>query len=203
MFRKILTLFMVFALFTVQAHASTQNGLKAAFDELNYSLTVEWDQKDRAVYEAHMKKFNQTIRELQKQGLTNQEMIAFAKSKIKNAKVAKDLETAFTMVTINKMSSEEASQYMLDSMKRSYSNGASWNGEVVVYLVVGLLIVGLAIGIAAALNNSDDDDDSHSGSVGGVYTCYDDCYYYDYTCDYDWDGYPIYCEGYTCDEVCY
>jgi len=191
---------MVLAIFTVQAHASSQNGLKAAFDELNYSLTVEWDQKDKTVYESHMKKFNQTIRELQKQGLTNQEMIAFAKSKVKNKKIAKDLETAFTMVTINKMSSEDASQYMLESMKRSYSSGASWNGEVVVYLIVGLLIVGLAIGIAAAASNG---GGSSSGGGGGVTTCYDDCYYYDYTCGYDYYGYPSYCQGYTCDTVCY
>lgn len=193
MFKKFITLMMVIAIFTVQAHASTQNGLKAAFDEMNYSLTVEWNQKDQSFYEAQLKKFTATVRDLQKQGLTNQQMIDFAKSEVKDAKVAKDLETAFSMITINKMSSEEASRYMMDSMKRAYSNGASWNGEVFVYLAVGLLIVALAVGLAAG---------------GGVrttspgYSCYDDCYYYDYQCGYDYWG-PIWCEGYTCDTVCY
>jgi hypothetical protein len=197
-FRKLFTLLMVFAIFTVQASASTQNGLKAAFDEMNYSLTVEWDQEDRNFYESQLKKFTSTVRELQKSGLTNAQMIEFAKTQVKDAKVAKDLETAFSMITINKMSSEEASKYMMDSMKRAYSNGASWNGEVLVYLAVGLLIVALAVGLASGSRGG-----GSSNGGGGTVSCYDDCYYYDYQCGYDWYGWPVYCEGYTCDRVCY
>ncbi len=197
MFKKFITLMMVMAIFTVQAHATTQNGLKAAFDEMNYALTVEWDQKDQSFYENQLKSFTATVRELQKSGLTNAQMIEFAKTQVKDAKVAKDLETAFSMITINKMSSEEASRYMMESMKRSYSNGASWNGDVLVYLAVGLLIVALAVGLSSG-NVS-----SGGGYYDGGYTCYDDCYYYDYSCGYDWAGWPVYCEGYTCDEVCY
>jgi hypothetical protein len=196
-FRKLFTLLMVFAIFTVQASASTQNGLKAAFDEMNYSLTVEWDQQDRNFYEGQLKTFTSTVRELQKSGLTNAQMIEFAKSQVKDARVAKDLETAFSMITINKMNSEEASKYMMDSMKRAYSNGASWNGEVLVYLAVGLLIVALAVGLASGGGSGS------SNNGGGSGSCYDDCYYYDYQCGYDWSGWPVYCEGYTCDTVCY
>lgn len=194
---------MVFAIFAVQANASTQNGLKAAFDEMNYSLTVEWDQQDNEFYEAQLKKFMGTVRELQKSGLTNEQMIAFAKSQVKDAKIAKDLETAFSMIIINRMTSEEASLYMMESMKRSYAKGASWNGEVLIYLAVGLLVVALAVGIVAAAGSSGRSS-SGSGSNGGVtYTCYDDCYYYNYSCGYDYYGWPVYCQGYTCDQVCY
>lgn len=197
MFKKFITLMMVIAIFTVQAHATTQNGLKAAFDEMNYALTVEWDQQDKNFYEGQLKKFTATVRELQKAGLTNAQMIDFAKSQVKDAKVAKDLETAFSMITINKMSSEEASRYMMDSMKRAYSNGASWNGDVLVYLAVGLLIVALAVGLSGSGGSSS------SSNTGGIYTCYDDCYYYDYQCGYDYWGWPVYCESYTCDKICY
>jgi hypothetical protein len=79
-------------------------------------------------------------------------------------------------------------------MKRSYSNGASWNGDVLVYLAVGLLIVALAVGLA---------NGSVSSGGGGYYTCYDDCYYYEYQCGYDYWGWPRYCEARACDEVCY
>lgn len=197
MFKKFITLMMVVAIFTVSAHANTQNGLKLAFDEMNYSLTVEWDQKDQSFYQAQLKKFTAQVRELQKQGLTNQQMIDFAKTQVKDAKVAKDLETAFSMITINKMSSEEASKYMMDSMKRSYSNGASWNGDVLVYLAVGLLIVALAVGLANGGGNG-------GGSTGGGSTCYNDCYWYDVYCYDSWYGYSYYCgQDYTCDYVCY
>lgn len=188
MFKKLITLMLALSIFTVQAHAATDKGLKAAFDELNYSLTTEWDQKDKAFHEAQMKTFAATIRDLQAKGLTNAQLIEFAKSEIKDAKAAKDLETAMTMVQINKMSSAEASKYVLDSMKKSYSAGASWNGEVLVYLAVGVLIVAIAVAIASGNatvstggNNCYYDDvyvcDSYCYEDYYGYTCYDDCYY--------------------------
>lgn len=188
MFKKLLTLVMVFALFTVQAMAATQNGLKTAFDELNYSLTVEWDQKDTKFYDAQMKKFNETIRDLQAKGLTNAQLIEFAKSEVKDARVAKDLETAFNMISIQKMTGAEASKYMMETMKRSYSSGASWNGDALVYAAVGLLLIAVAIGVAAG---------GSSGGGGTGYSCYTDC------------GYTEYCSYYSCQlvyecyDVCY
>jgi hypothetical protein len=177
---------MVFALFAVQANASTHEGLKAAFDELNYALTVEWDQQDKNFHGEQMKKFASAVRELQAKGLTNAQMIDFVKSEVKNAQVAKDLETAFNMIQINKMSSDEANKYILETMKKSYSSGASWSGEVFIYLAVGVLVVALAVAIANGNVRS-------GGGVGCYnyyvcdtycyndwywgYTCYDDCYY--------------------------
>jgi hypothetical protein len=202
--RKFITLMMVITIFTVQAHASTHNGLKAAFDEMNYALTVDWDQTDRTFYESQLKKFTGTVRELQKQGLTNEQMIDFAKSQVKDARVAGDLDTAFSMITINRMSSEEASRYIVDSMKRAYSNGASWNGDVLVYLAVGLLIVALAVGIAAAAGGSGGSNvGTPTTNTPGYNACYNDCYYYSYSCGYDYYSYPLYCQAYTCDYVCY
>jgi hypothetical protein len=193
MLKKLIHVMLVLVIFAVQAHAATHSGLKAAFDEMNYALAVEWDQKDRAFYDAQMKKFMGQVRELQRQGLTNAQMIEFAKSEIKDQKMAKDLETAFSMITINKMSSEEASQFMIESMKRAYSSGASWTGDVLIYLAVGILIVALAVSLAGG---------TASGSTGGGAYCYDDCYYYSYQCGWDFWG-PIYCERYTCDTICY
>lgn len=193
MFKKFFTLFIAMAIFTVQAHASAQDGLKKAFDEMNYALTVEWDQKDQSFYETELKKFTSVIRDLKKTGLSNEEMIEFAKSQVKDARVAKDLETAFSVITVNKMNSEEASKYMMDSMKRAYSDGASWSGGVTLYLVVGLLVLALAVAASPGT--------AYYG--GGSRGCYDSCYYYDYQCGTDWFGWPVYCEGYTCDTVCY
>lgn len=187
MLKKLISLMMIVSIFTVNAYATSQEGLKAAFDELNYSLVVEWDQQDKDFYTNQMKKFMGTVRELQAKGLTNSQLMEFVKSEVKDQRVARDLETAFNMISINKMSSEEATKYMVETMKRSYSAGASWNGDVLLYLGVGLLIVAAAI----ALSNS-----SAGTSTGGGYYCSDyyvcntRCYY-----DYYW--------GYTCYDDCY
>ncbi len=187
MFKKLITFTMVFSFFIVQANAASNAGLKAAFDELNYSLSVEWDQKDKTFYTEQMKTFTAEIHELQAKGLTNQQLIEFVKAEVKNEKVAKDLETAFNMISINKMSAEDASQYMVETMKRSYSVGASYQGEVAVLAAVGLLFIVAAIVVGAM-------GSSYSGGGSSCvdtyvcdtscyndyyygYTCYDDCYY--------------------------
>lgn len=175
---------LVCAFFTVQANASTQSGLKAAFDEMNYALTVEWDQKDKDFYTEQMKTFMNKLRELQAKGLTNEQLMEFAKSEVKDAKVAKDLETAFNMISLNKLSAEDASKFMVDTMKRSYNVGASYQGSAVYILAaVGVLFIAAAIVLGAT--------GTFSGSYcSDVYVCDTECYY-----DYYY--------GYTCYDNCY
>lgn len=175
---------MVVSIFTVQAHAVSNNGLKAAFDELNYSLSVEWDQKDKSFYDAQMKQFSQTVRGLQAKGLTNAQLIDFVKSEIKDEKVARDMQTALTMISINKMSASEAAQYMSNAMKNSYAKGASWSGDATLLLMgLGVLLIVVAVAMGGVSYGG-------GGYCSDYYTC--DTYCYD---DYYW--------GYTCEDDCY
>lgn len=144
MFKKFFLLMIAFTLLSVQANAATHNGLKEAFDELNYSLTVDWDQTDKAFYNDQMDKFSATVKDLQAQGLTNQELVDYTLSQVKDQKLAQDLKTAFTMVVINKMSPTEAHKYITDVMSNSYSRGASWAGEVVLGAIGLVIFVALA-----------------------------------------------------------
>lgn len=187
MFKKMMSLMLVCALFTVSAQATTQNGLKAAFDELNYALTVEWDQQNKDFYVEQMKTFKKKVNELQAQGLSNKEMIEFAKSQVKNKKLAAELDTAFSMISINRMDGEKASEYLVDLVKKSYSTGASWNSDAGLLIGVGLLLVVIGVAVAAG------------GSVsvgGGSYYC-TDYYVCDRVCGYD------YVYGYLCWNDCY
>jgi hypothetical protein len=198
MFKKLIALMMVLSIFTTQANASTTDGLKAAFDELNYALTVDWDQKDKEFHADQMKKFTSSIRDLQSKGLSNAQLVDFAKSQVKNAQVAKDLETALNMIQINKMSGAEANKYILDTMKKSYSAGASWNGEVFIYLAVGVLIVALAV----ALANGNVSSSGYGGYGSSCY--YDDIYVCDSYCYNDYYGYTCYDDCYwTSQYTCY
>ena len=193
MFKSLISFLLIFSVFTVHAQASTVEGLKKAFDELHFSLEHDWDQQDRSFYEAQMKKFNQELRNLQAQGLTPNQLLDFAKSQTKNPQMGKDLETAFTMIKINKMSPSEANRYILDVMKKSYSRGASWTGEVFIYAAIGILIVALAIGLASGASTTS----SGGGYYGGSNCYYDDIYLCDTYC------YDDYWYGYTCYDDCY
>lgn len=169
MFKKLFAFSMIFCLLVVQANATTHNGLKAAFDDLNYALTVDWDQTDRAFYSSQMEKFSAQVKSLQEQGLTNQELMDFALTQVKDEKAAKDLQTAFTMITINKMSPKEAQRYVSDVMNKSYSRGASWGGEVIIGAVVLVLIIAV-VAIVAGKARVNENEGCYE-----VYTCEDYC----------------------------
>ncbi len=191
MLKKVFVLFLTLSLFSVQANAGSQYNLKTAFDELNYELTVEWDQKDKDFHERKMKEFLVTLTELQSQGLTNEELLAFVKSEVKDEKVARDLDTAFSMIFINQMTTEEASRYMVETMKKSYSSGASWSGAPILYVGLGVLLVVAAVAAVIEYGKKESE-----GAYSGNTQCID-YYLCDAKCYYDSFG------GYNCDDVCY
>lgn len=186
MLSKLFSFIVLFSLLTTQSFASSQNGLAAAFEELNYSLSTEWDKKDKTFYVEQMKKFTATLRDLQAQGLTNSELMSFIKSQLKDQRTAKELDTVFTLVSLNQMSFEESTKYMADVMNKTRNAGASWNGEVLLYVGLGLVIVGaLAIGGGGGSSTS-----RSTGCYNTTYACSPRCYY---------DSYY----GYTCYDDCY
>lgn len=187
MLKKLITLMMVLSIFTVQAHAAAHNGLKNAFDELTYSLNVEWDQKDKAFYQSQMKKFTDTVSAMQTEGLTNAEMIDFLKSEVKDERVAGDLQTAFNMISLHKMSSAEATQYMIETLKNSYSRGANWNGDMLApTLISAAIIVGFVVLFVTSGKKGDSGTTTtNPGTCNQQYICNNFCYhdaYFGYTC---------------------
>lgn len=179
MFKKFFMSSLVFCLLIVQANAATHNGLRAAFDELNYSLNVEWDQVDKAFYNKAQEKFANSLRELKAQGLSNQELISFALAEVKDSKLQRDLETAFNMVTINKMNQIEAHAYITEVLSKSQTQGASWNGGAA---IAGVLVLALFVAVAlVASGNARVEDGCYQVyrcddyCTGGI--CYEDCYY--------------------------
>ncbi len=170
-------------MFTAQANAATSQGLKLLFDELSYSLNVEWDQKDKAFYDAQMKNFTEELKKLQANGLSNEDLIEFAKSQVKNEKVAANIEAALNLIQINKMKPEEARKFALDTVAKSYVTGANYSSTGVAVVALVLVVALVAVAIAAGGN-------VYVSSPGG---CYDT-----YVCDdyYDIWGYYLYSDCY-------
>lgn len=188
MFKKFFVSFLTFAFVSVQANAATNNSLKAAFDQLNYSLSVEWDQKDRTFYDSKMKEFTAQVAELQAKGLTNAELSEFALTQVKDKALAAELNTAFTMIQLNKMNQTDARKLVLDAVSKSYNRGASWSSDA--FLIGGLVVLVLAVALAAA---------GGTVSAGGGAGCYQEYVCYDY---YDSWGFYWYSDCYY-ETFCY
>jgi autotransporter adhesin len=141
--KSFITLFLAFSLFSTQAMATTNAGLKDAFNELDYALSVEWDQQDEAFHRAQTDLFIDRIVELQAAGLTNAEMMNFTISQVKNNRVAADLTTLFDLVNANKLSENQVLEMIQTMRKDSQTQGANWSGTAT--------IVTLSIFVVAAV----------------------------------------------------
>ncbi len=177
MLKRMLATLMLSCLFVVQVNAGTNNSLKTAFDEFNYSVTVEWNQKDQKFYNQAVDKFQKEIEALQKKGLTNNELISFAKERVLDKKLSKDLDTLLKTVEVNKMSETDARKYVLGQLGSTVSQGASWNGDGV---VVGVVVVALILLIVVAAATPS----TGGGYYGGGSSCYDEYVCYDYYDDW-------------------
>jgi hypothetical protein len=156
MLRLFITSCFLFSLWCQSAAASHQEALKEAYLSLTYSLEVEWDQKNQEFQDEKMRLFHLRVRDLQRRGLKNSELVEFALNQIYSQKLRKDLQTAFSMVVVNKMPSEEASRYVMNSLHQSISRGVSWDGAKVMQPVgwnVLVVFVGAISYISAIQNN--------------------------------------------------
>jgi hypothetical protein len=120
--------------------------LGKTFDELNYSLNVEWDQRDQGFFNASVDEFEKHIASLQKEGLSNKELVEYTMNKIKDEKTKKEVEAIVNVVNESNMSQEEARAFIMSKLSKTYANGASWSGgrvgvKLALLLAVILIIV--------------------------------------------------------------
>lgn len=188
MFLRIVSFILALSIFNAQASSGSNQSLKTAFDELNFALTVDWDQKDKSFYQAQVKEFNEKIASLQANGLTNSELLDFATSQVKDEALAKDITTAFSMISINKLSKEEARKLMLKTVSKTYDKGASWSGRGVASGALVVLLLAL-VGVAALAGGN---VVVSGGGCYDEYVCYPVYDSWGYWI-YDSCGYQTYC----------
>lgn len=124
MLRTILSFLMIFSVIVGQASAASQTGLKNAFDELSYSLNVEWDQEDMAFYNAQKDKF---AAEVKAQGISPEQLVEILNEEITDVQTRRDIVEAFHLVKTKNMTQEEAQEYILKVLSQTYVEGAHWN----------------------------------------------------------------------------
>ncbi len=192
--KKSLALFVLMLTFQSLASAPVNhlNELKSAFDSLNFSIQVEWDQKDKMFYNAKVNEFKKTVEALQEKGLTNEELIEFVKRSIKDDNIASDVDKLFETIKTSSMSKAEARKFIIDYVGKNYSQGASWMGSAsATILVVGLLIVLAVIATAGSTVYYD--------NPGPYFDCYEEYECFDYYDSY-YDYWYTDCDWY---EYCY
>ena len=133
--------------FTLSASASTGavTGLNQLLNEYQYSLTVEWDQKDPEVRKEITATFSNAAKELlRKNSLSREELLSVVKARVNSPKKLEALELKLALLP-EYLSDDQKFIHLLDSID-SGAEGASWNGDVLakgfaILLVSAMLLV--------------------------------------------------------------
>lgn len=180
----------------VMASTGTVQELERHMDDYQYALSVEWDQKDQAFYDAQTKNFFEKMSKLVAAGLTQEEVLKMVEAKTKNKVALEALKLKISLLSKNATATELA-EIVKESSKDLYSEGASWNGEVVFSVVIGLVVIGaLAYSIWWSATHE-------CVAYENQYVCtqQSDCYYTGGTTagGYSYDMWGNYVQaGYTC-----
>lgn len=127
----------------VMASTGTIQELEKHMDDYQYALSVEWDQQDQAFYEAQTKEFFGKMAKLIKEdGLSQEQVLKLVELKTKNKAALEALKLKVSLLAKD-ASAEELANIVKESAKDLYSQGASWNGEVVFSVAIGIVLVGV------------------------------------------------------------
>ncbi len=118
--------------FTMNVFAASN--LESVFDDYQYALTVEWDQKDKNFMETETQKFYQNLKAL---NVTPAELLQFAESKIQETQALNELRMQASVAG----STEELIDLLSQNQPTLYRQGANWNGRTV---LVGAAVVGVS-----------------------------------------------------------
>ncbi len=156
MFNRFFSLALILTLVTTQSFAVTApgDGLKSALDELSYSIDVEGAALKPETKKEAISRFAQSLSDLRAQGMTNQEMISFVQSQIKDQKVAQETAAQYALLQTNNLSQEEVQGILKTLATKMYAKGASWNGDSTLPTIGIILgIVALIVGIELLIGN--------------------------------------------------
>lgn len=157
--------------------------LDSAISNLQYSLTVEWDQKDLKAQKAILGAFAADVETLKKQGISDAQIFQALSDRAFDAQTSKDIEQLAAFAKNKKLDQKEVRKLVVDYANKSQKLGTSWSSEATFGLVIGIVLVVVLI---AALTGGV----TVSNNGGYDYDCYEECFY-------DYYGY------YTCDTYCY
>lgn len=174
MLRKFTALLMLtsfthaFAMTPVQETSALSKALDQTFNEMNYSLNVEWDQKDQVYFNNTVDGFEQQIQGLQDQGLTNKELIEFTLSKVKDKQTQNDIAAISKVINESEMTADQARDFALEKLNSTHSQGASWSGsrmgiKLAVILAVIIIIVCATKSHGGGHHDRGDHDGKHDG----------------------------------------
>lgn len=127
MYKKIAVVMSISILLT-SAHAQ-ELSVKSALKQFQFSLDVEWDQKDLKIRNQIIRTFKNQLFALNAKGQTTQDILNEIKSELNNKQLIQDMDNLLSIATKEKMNSQHIQKLALDFAKLAKKSGASWDDD--------------------------------------------------------------------------
>lgn len=134
--------------FTTQAFAGTvREDLTTALNDYEFDMVVDWDQKDKARAEAFNEKFAQSLEKLFKRGLTQTELLSVVEGRLTNKERFQTIKMKASLLQNSLTDARSVTDLLQKELSEMGQRGASWNGEVQMYVlaIVPLVLIGALI----------------------------------------------------------
>lgn len=126
MLSKFFSLILTLIVTTQVSLAASQEGLKKAFDQYNYTLSVEWDHHNPEIAYQAASDFMGKVKAM---GLSNDAVVDYVASRIKDARVSAEMKDLYSKITNHEVSQDELQEILDQSEAKAYASGASWAGD--------------------------------------------------------------------------
>jgi len=125
----------------VMASTGAVHELERQMDDYHYALTVEWDQKDQQFYDQHTKAFFESMSQLiREQGLSQEEILNLVEKKMNNKAMINAIKLKLSLLKEVK-TSDELATILKESSGDLYTQGASWNGGVMISSAIWIVAI--------------------------------------------------------------
>ena len=110
----------------VLAAGHVQSGIKAALDEFNYMLSVEWDQFDSDFYHAQVANLQHKVRQFRRNGFLARELWQASIELYAQPHYSQDLQRLFTQLERGELTSAVAWELIQEITSWNTIQGAQW-----------------------------------------------------------------------------
>jgi hypothetical protein len=178
LFISFMSMLMILAVPAGQVRAD-EFSVRSAINELQYSLSVEWDQHSEAVKNEIVNRFANKIEDMRKAGMTNEQLLESVASETGNPQSAKDLKALADYANQNNLSADQINEVVAKYVSASQKTGAHWNGSggyyqqgygtggysnvgrIIGIIIIVIVIIAVVMAIRNQQNNNNNNDHQH------------------------------------------
>ena len=126
----------------------SQSLIDNAFKKFEYDMTVNWDQKDPYFHEFAQKELENSLMDLKKGGVTDEQIQDYMLKNIVNENAKRDYVKLIETMKKQGISGEEASEKMMEFMKKNHIEGVGFSGGASggynrVAIILGVVVIGI------------------------------------------------------------